>query len=79
MNPKNFDFNITNESNNSTRKKMYSFDKKFNNQESNIMNPNNIKFAVKNIAEFCTKYKPTLDEYYKKYKSNSNFKFYKTN
>ena len=24
------------------------------------------------------KYKPTLDEYYKQYKSNSNFKFYKT-
>ena len=48
-------------------------------QEAKIMNPNNIKFAVKNIASLCIKYKPTLDEYYKQYKSNSNFKFYKTN
>ena len=75
--PKNF--NIRNNSNVSTREKMYSFNTKFNNPEAKMMNPNNIKFAVKNIANLCMKYKPTLDEYYKQYKTNSNFKFYKTN
>ena len=60
INSKNHDFKIYNfnpatinfnkDLNNSRREKINSFDNTFNNQEAKIMNPNNIKFAVKNIT-----------------------------